>query len=101
MNDRVEGNQLIMFMPDKEALFNDSRNGLYYNYLEDRDVVLVNTMEENREGFSCIELSRDREAMRALAMFGYPSQKTFEKMARTINNYPVTIEDIWNANTIY
>ena len=53
MNDSAEGNQLIMVMTNKEVLFNKSRNGLYYLDLEDRDLVLVNKVEENREVFSC------------------------------------------------
>ena len=34
-------------------------------------------------------------------MFGYPSQKTFKNMVRTINNCPVTTEGVCNTNTIY
>ena len=34
-------------------------------------------------------------------MFGYLLQKTFEHMVRTINNFPVIIEGIRNATTIY
>ena len=41
------------------------------------------------------------DARRALENFGYLSQKTFEHMVRTIDNFPVTIEDVRNANTIY
>ena len=48
MYDSAEGNQFIMVMPDKEVLFNESRNGLYYHDMEDYDLVLVNTVEENR-----------------------------------------------------
>ena len=62
-----------MVMPDKEVLFNDTRNGLYYHDTEDRDLILFNTVEENREGFPYRELSGAREARRALEMFRYPS----------------------------
>ena len=64
-----------MVMPDKEILSNDIRNGLYYHDPEYRDLILINTVEENREGFSYRELSGASEARRALAMFSYPSQK--------------------------
>ena len=37
----------------------------------------------------------------ALEMFGYTSYKIFEKMVSTINNFPVTIEDVHNAKNIY
>ena len=83
-----------MVIHSNEVLFKDIRNGIYYNDPEDSDLVLVNKVEENREGFSRIELSGARESRRALEMFSYPSQKTFEHMVRTINNPPVTIEDV-------
>ena len=69
--------------------------------MEDSDLVLVNMVEENREVFSHREISGAMEARRLLEMFDYPSQKTFEHMVRNINNFPVTIEDVRNANTIY
>ena len=81
-------------MPDKEVLFNDIRNGLYYHDPEDRDFMLINTVEENREGFSYKKLSGDRDARRALAMFRYSSKKNFEHMVCTIKNCPVAIDDV-------
>ena len=90
-----------MVMPDKEVLFNDIRNGLYYHDTEDHDLILFNTVEENREGFSYRELLGAREARRVLAMFSYLSQKLLEHMVCTIKNLPVAIEDVRNANTIY
>ena len=47
MYDSAEGNQSIMFMANKEDLFNNSRNGIYYNDTEDPDLVLVNKVKEN------------------------------------------------------
>ena len=41
------------------------------------------------------------EARRSLAMFGYPSQKTFQNMVIIINDCPATIENIHNAKNIY
>ena len=101
MYDIMEGNQFIMVMPGKEIMFNGIHNVLYYHDPEERDLVPVNTMEENREGFYHIDLSEVREAKHALVMFGYPSQKTFEHMVCTINNCPITIEDVCNDNIIY
>ena len=48
MYDRAEGNQLIMVMLDTDILFNEIFNGLYYHNMEDRDLLLVDTVEENR-----------------------------------------------------
>ena len=43
----AKGNKFIVVMPEKEVLFNEIQNGRYYHDLEDRDLVLVNTVEEN------------------------------------------------------
>ena len=53
MYDSAEVNQFIIIMSNKEVLVNESRNGLYYHDLEYCDLVIVKTVEENREGFSC------------------------------------------------
>ena len=45
-----------MIMPNKEVLFNEKCNGLYYHDLEYRYLVLVKTAEENQEGFPRREL---------------------------------------------
>ena len=45
-----------MVMPDKEVLFNESRNGLYYHDPEDCDFILIDAVEEKQEGFSYREL---------------------------------------------
>ena len=65
-----------MVIPDKEVLLNENRNRLYYHDTEDHDLLLVNTVEENQEGLSHRALSGDRDARRALAIFGYLLQKT-------------------------
>ena len=66
MYDSAEGKQFIVVMPDKEVLFNERCNGLYYNDMEDSYLVLVNVVEENREGYSCRELSGTKEDRRVL-----------------------------------
>ena len=60
-----------MGMPDKEVLFNKIHNGLYYHDLEYYDLVLVNTVEETKEGLSQRELSGTRESRRELVIVGY------------------------------
>ena len=47
MYDSAKGNQFIIFIPDKEVLFNKIRNGLYSHDIEDRDLALVNKVEVN------------------------------------------------------
>ena len=77
-----------MVMTTKEVLFNKRRNGIYYHDMEDHGLVLVNKVEENQEGLSRRDLSGTREARRALEILGFFSQKTFNHMVRTINNFP-------------
>ena len=62
-----------MVMPYKKFLFNKIHNGIYYHNMEDRYLLLVDTVELNRDGFSCRELSGVGDSRRALAMFGYTS----------------------------
>ena len=69
--------------------------------MEDLDFVLVNMVEENREGFYHIELYGVRESRQILAMFGYLSQKNFEHMVINLKNFPVIIGDTHNANKTY
>ena len=64
-------------------------------------MVIVDAVEENREGLYRRDLSGARDTRRALEIFGYPSQKTFKHIVHIINNFLVTIEYIRNANTIY
>ena len=101
MYDSAEDNQLIMVMPEKEVLLNEIHNGLYYHDIEDRDLLLVKTVEENQEGFSRREIYGYREDRQMLEMFYYLSQKIFGHIVRTINNCPVVIEDVCNSNKNY
>ena len=48
MRNSAEGNQFIVVMLDKEVLFNESLNVIYYHDMEDFDLVLVNTVEETQ-----------------------------------------------------
>ena len=42
--DSAEGNKFIMVMSNKEALFNEICNGIYYHDLKGRDLLLVKTV---------------------------------------------------------
>ena len=68
--------------------------------MEYHDLVLINRVELNIEGFSCIELSGSIESRQALEIFGYPSQKKIYRMVRTINSCSVRIQDVCNTNNI-
>ena len=64
-----------MVLPDREVRFQLSPNGLYYFDSVDREnsVLILNTMSENREGFTRREYKGDREARRAMHLLRFPS----------------------------
>ena len=65
--------------------------------------MLVNTVEDNKEGFTAREI-RDAEAERvAYEMVGRPSEADFKSMVRLnlLKNLPVTSKAIRNAYKIF
>ena len=58
--------------PDKEVLFRKIPLGVYFYNTSDQDVVLTNTVLEIREGLSQREYNATNQALRELAMVGYP-----------------------------
>ena len=71
MYDITEVKKFIMVMNNKEVFFNEIRNGINYHDLEECGLVLVNTVEENREGLYRRDLLGSRESRQALSIFGY------------------------------
>jgi hypothetical protein len=57
-NDSVAGDQFIVSKPDKDVIFSASRSGLYYHNTKNCAVVLVNTVKQNKEGFTEREFNR-------------------------------------------
>jgi hypothetical protein len=64
---------------------------------------MVNTVKENRDGYTNREFERSKVARRALGMVGYPSPADFTNMVRAnmIQNCPVTPTDITTSNKIF
>ena len=58
--------------PDKKVLFGKIPLGVYFYNTSDQDVVLTNTVLEIREGLSQREYNPTNQALRELAMLGYP-----------------------------
>ena len=81
--DSEGGNLFRMVLLDREVKFQLSPNGLYYFDAEDREngVLLLNTVSENREGFTWREYEGAREARRAIHLLGFPLDRDFENMA--------------------
>jgi hypothetical protein len=101
--DSVAGNQFIVSKLDKEVIFSASHSGLYYHDTTNRVVVLVNTVKQNKEGFTELEYNRAKSARRALGLVGYPSPRDFKNMVRSsmIKNCSVTSTDIDNAHKLF
>jgi hypothetical protein len=64
---------------------------------------MVNTVQDNREGYTDRAYSAAKQARRSLGMVGYPSEKDFKHMVSSnmIHNCPVTPKDIIAANNIF
>ena len=82
--------------PDKEVIFRQSPSWIYFHNTSNRDVILIRTLWDSREGLSQRQCGGVNQAQRALDMVGYPSDKDFKNMvhARMIPNFPVTLDDI-------
>ena len=94
-----------MVMPTRDIIFQLSANRLYYHDTSDRagNVLLLNTVEQNREGFTDREFQGANSARRALHLLGHPSERDLGDMIRTnmIVNFPVTFKDDTNAKKIF
>jgi hypothetical protein len=101
--DSDNGNQFVVVQPKKQVVFQQSGSGLYYHDTMNRAVVMVNTVEGNREGYTDRNFSAAKQAWRAPGMMGYPSEKYFKHMVSSnmIRNYPVTPKYINAANNIF
>jgi hypothetical protein len=76
---------------------------MYYHDTDNHAVVMVNTVAENREGYTQRPYDDVKQARRALGMVGYPSNKDFNNMLRSnmINNCPVISKSVSAANKIF
>ena len=94
-----------MVLPDREVRFQLSPNGSYYFDAAEREniVLLLNTVSENREGFTWREYDGAQEARRVMHLLGFPSEQDFESMVRSnmIVNCPVTFDDVKNAKLVF
>ena len=101
--DSSKGDRFTVHKPDKLVHFTCSKNGLYYHDTRNRQINLVNTVEENLIEFNKCQKDRARKARELYSMVGYPSIADFKKMVKfnLIMNCPVSEEDIDNSMAIY
>jgi hypothetical protein len=67
------------------------------------ELMLVNTVRENFEGYSHHEVEKAKEARRIQGMISNPTEREFAGMVREqlLTNCPVTVRDVDNANQIF
>ena len=98
-------NFLRMVLQDREVRFQLSPNRLYYFGVVDREnsVLLLDTVSENRGGFTRRDYEGSQEARQAMHLLGFPSDQYFENMVSSniIVNFPVTFDDVKNAKLFF
>jgi hypothetical protein len=69
----------------------------------DEHTMLVETVRRNFEGFTKNEVLRAKQARRAQAMMGNPSEKDYKGVVSNhlISNCPITVNDITNSRAIH
>ena len=79
------------------------KDGLHYHDTADRQVTLIQTVQQNEASYSQRKLATDRRAIYLYSKVGHPSVQDFKAMIKNnlILNCPVTIDDIERASKIY
>ncbi len=87
--------------------FKPSAQGLHYHDVSDPEsnieLMLVNTVRGNFEGYTHHKVERAREAWRIQGMIANPTEWEFAGMVheQLLTNCPVTVRDVDNANQIF
>ena len=84
-------------------LFRPLKNGLYSHNTKNREIALVNCVEENKTRFTNRELEKAKQARELYAMVGFPSEKDFKGLIRNqmLYNVDISTQDIDNAREIF
>ncbi len=87
--------------------FKPSAWGLHYHNVSDPEsnieLMLVNTVRGNFEGYTCHKVERAREARRIQGMIANPTEREFAGMVHEqfLTNCPVTVSDVDYAYQIF
>jgi hypothetical protein len=70
---------------------------------DDKECMMVTTVRGNFEGYTRHEIKKAQEARRLQGMIGDPTERELKGMVREklIANFPVTVQDVHNANRIF
>ena len=71
--------------------------------MNNRELVLMNTVRDNMRGYSKDQIKQAKIARDLLSIIGYPSDKDFKSIidAPMIKNCPVTVDDINRSTAIF
>jgi hypothetical protein len=87
--------------------FKPSNRGLHYHDVSDEnsniEMMLMNTVRGNFEGYTCHDIERAKEARRIQGMIANPTEREFAGMVpeQLLTNCPITVCDVDNANRIF
>ena len=78
-------------------------DGLHYHDPKQRQMVLVNIIKENKEGFTPHQIASAKAACKLQATIGYPSISDLKAILKSnqVANCPVTVTNINQAEQIY
>ena len=87
----------------RKMQFKMHEDGLHYHDTADRQVTLIQTVQQNEAGYSQRQLATARVARDLYSKVGHPSMQDFKAMVKNnlILNCPVTLDDIDRASKIY
>ena len=102
----------IVHTANRIIVFGKSNHGLFYHDTTNKDFTmattathyaLVETVRENKRGFTPRQFKRAQQARETLAMVGHPSHKDFTGMldSKMVTNCPVTSTDAIAAFKIF
>ena len=93
----------LVHKPDVIIRFERSPSGLYYHAPENRSIMMLNTIDDNKKKYSNRQYSRALVARELYTKIGCPSINDFKQLVKNclINNCPVTIEDIKICEDIF
>ena len=79
------------------------KDGLHYHDTRNHEITLVQTVQENEEGYIQRQIQDAKKARDLYAKVGYPSARNFQQMIslNLILNCPVTVSDVARADKIY
>ena len=79
------------------------KDGLHYQDTRNREITLVQTVQENKEGYSQLQIQDAKKAWDNIAKVGYPSERDFQQIIsqNLILNCPVTVSDVAWAEKNY